>query len=75
MPNIGPSIFDRKGQTHKTADDATASDIASVLGRVGDGDSLAPGIARVILEKRAELEAIFVEHDMVAAQIANGAAL
>jgi hypothetical protein len=63
MATKGTGFFDSKGQFFKTADDATCSDIATLLGRVGEGDGLAPGLAKIILEKRAEIEAIFTEHD------------
>jgi hypothetical protein len=38
-----------------------------LLGRVGDGESLAPGIAHIMLEKRAEIERIFADHDSMLA--------
>lgn len=55
--------FDRKGNFFKTARDATISDLAMLLGQVGEGESLAPGIASKILERRAEIEQLFAEHD------------
>ncbi len=39
------------------------SDLSALLGRVGEGDSLAPGIAKIILDRRADIEDIFREHD------------
>jgi hypothetical protein len=66
----GSAFFDAKGQFFKTAEDATISDLAAVLGRVGDGESLAPGIAKTLYEQRAHIERIFAEHDnMVAAKV------
>ncbi|WP_296718681.1 hypothetical protein [Erythrobacter sp.] len=62
--------FDRKGNFFKNARDATVSDLASLLGQVGEGESLAPGIASKILERRAEIEQLFAEHDaMMEAEI------
>ncbi len=63
MAHTGTGYFDSKGQYYKTADEATISDLAMILGRVGEGDSLAPGIAFIMLEKRAEIERIFADHD------------
>lgn len=63
MARKGTGYFDRKGHFFKSAKDATASDIAGLLGQLGDGESLAPGIAHVILERRAEIERLFAEHD------------
>jgi hypothetical protein len=63
MANRGIGFFDSKGQYFKTAQEATMSDIAALLGRMGEGDSLAPGIAKIILDKRREIEHIFRDHD------------
>jgi hypothetical protein len=59
----GVGYFDGRGQYFKAPEEATISDLAAVLGRVGEGDSLAPGIAKILLEKRREIEHIFADHD------------
>jgi hypothetical protein len=59
----GFGYFDSRGQFFKHPDEASISDLAAVLGRVGEGDSLAPGIAKILLEKRREIEHIFADHD------------
>lgn len=63
MAKKGTGYFDRKGHFFKTAREATASDIAGLLGQIGDGESLAPGIAQTLIEKRAEIERLFKDHD------------
>lgn len=63
MAHTGTGYFDSKGQYFRTPSEATISDLAGLLGRVGDGESLAPGIAHIILEKRAEIERILTDHD------------
>ena len=63
MARSGRGYFDRKGQFFKTPRDATASDLAALLGQIGEGESLAPGIAQLILDRRKEIEALFAEHD------------
>ncbi|MEM6476355.1 MAG: hypothetical protein AAF687_09330 [Pseudomonadota bacterium] len=63
MANKGTGYFDRKGQFFKTPDEATASDLAALLGQIGEGESLAPGIAHTLIEKRAEIERLFADHD------------
>ncbi len=55
--------FDEKGHFFRTPEDATLSDLASMLGKVGEGESLAPGIAKNLFEKRDEIERIFAAHD------------
>jgi hypothetical protein len=59
----GVGFFDSKGQYYKTPHEATLSDLAGLLGRMGDGDSLAPGIAKILFEKRREIEHVFRDHD------------
>ncbi|MDC8753078.1 hypothetical protein OIK40_00290 [Erythrobacter sp. sf7] len=63
MAHTGTGFFDRKGNFFKTARDATVSDIAGLLGQIGEGESLAPGIAYMLLERRGEIERLFAEHD------------
>jgi len=63
MAHQGVGFFNNRNQYFKTPEEATTSDLSSLLGRIGDGDSLAPGIAAMLLQRRAELEAIFAEHD------------
>ncbi|MFN3748843.1 MAG: hypothetical protein ACK4SJ_09180 [Sphingorhabdus sp.] len=67
MAHTGTGYFDSKGQYFRTPSEATISDLAGLLGRVGDGESLAPGIAYIILEKRVEIERIFADHDAMLA--------
>jgi hypothetical protein len=61
----GIGYFDAKGQYYKTPEDATVSDLAAILGRVGDGDSLASGIAKTLLQRRRDIERIFADHDAI----------
>ena len=63
MARKGTAYFDNRGQYFKTAEEATVSDLAALLGKIGDGESLAPGIAFMLLERREDIERIFKEHD------------
>ncbi len=63
MAMRGIGFFDAKGHYFKTPEEATMSDLASILGRVGDGESLALGIAKTLLDRRGEVEKIFTDHD------------
>jgi hypothetical protein len=63
MAHKGTGFFDGRGHFFKTPDEATVSDLAALLGRIGDGESLAPGIAQTLLNRREELERLFAEHD------------
>ena len=63
MANMGIGYFDSKGQFFRTPDEATISDLAAILGKVGEGESLAPGIAKLILDKRIAIEKVLLEYD------------
>lgn len=67
MAHRGTGFFDTRGNYHKTPEDATVADLAGILGKIGDGDSLAPGIAQMLLERRSEIERLFSEHDTMMA--------
>lgn len=70
MARKGIGFFDSRGHFFKSPEDATISDIASLLGKVGEGESLAPGIAHILLSRREELEKLFAEHDQMMADYA-----
>lgn len=65
MAKKSTGFFDNRGNFHETAQGATVSDIAALMGHESGShnESLAPGIARFILERRAEIERIYSEHD------------
>lgn len=67
MAHRGTGFFDARGHFYKTPEEATVSDIASLLGKIGDGESLAPGIAQTLLARREEIERLFSEHDQMVA--------
>ncbi len=46
---------DSKGHLHPTKEAALYVEIERLLGHVGSGESLAPGIARTLVEKRGQL--------------------
>ena len=63
MAHKGVGFFDSRGHFFKTPDEATVSDLSALLGRLGDGESLAPGIAQTLLSRRKDLEQLFADHD------------
>lgn len=71
MAKKGTGYFDRKGHFFKTAREATESDISGLLGQIGDGESLAPGIAHMVLARRDEIEKLFADHDEMVADEAG----
>ena len=54
MARKGIGFFDTKGHFFKSPEEATVSDIASLLGKVGEGESLAPGIAHMGHDKKMD---------------------
>lgn len=54
---------DNRGNLHREPISATVADIAASLGRVGDESGLTEGVARLILEKRPEIERAFADLD------------
>lgn len=54
---------DNKGSLHATPERATLADLANVLGRVGEEGGMTAGVAKLIFEKRDEIERVFAEHD------------
>ena len=74
MAQRGTGYFDRKGQFFKTPEEATRSDLASLLGQIGEKESLAPGIAHTLLDRRSDIEQLFAEHDAMMADATGTAA-
>lgn len=54
---------DNRGNLYHEPVSATVADIAAALGRVGDEGGLTEGVARLILEKRLEIERAFADLD------------
>ena len=54
---------DDKGGLHSTSEKATLADLAGVLGRVGEEGGMTAGVAKLLFEKRQEIERVFAEHD------------
>jgi hypothetical protein len=59
---------DERGNLHDNAVNAVLSDLAAALGRVGDEGGLTPGVARLVLEKRADIERAFADLDHLIAK-------
>ena len=65
---------DTKGGLHSTPEKATLADLAGVLGRVGEEGGMTAGVAKLLFDKREEIERVFLEHDaMLVSQPAHAA--
>ena len=56
---------DERGNLHESPASAIVADIAAALGRVGDEGGLTNGVAKLILEKRSEIERAFADFDLL----------
>lgn len=63
---------DSKGQLHPTKEAALFVEIERLLGHVGTGESLAPGIARLLVERRNRLMPLLKAFDGAGAVNASG---
>lgn len=66
------SYADDRGGLHATAEAAVLADIAVVIGRVGGDSGMTAGLAKLIVEKRAEIERAFLELDALSVDDRSG---
>ena len=57
------AVLANRGNLHRSPTSAVIGDIAAALGRVGEEGGLTEGVARLILDKRAAIEAAFADLD------------
>ena len=67
MAKVVEAYRDERGNLHDTPAGAVLADLAGALGRVGDEGGLTAGVARLVLEKRAEIERAFADLDRLVA--------
>lgn len=63
MAKLASCFADNKGNLHSTIEDAVLADLQAALGRVGSDTGIVGGVAKLIIEKRAEIEAAFADLD------------
>lgn len=63
MAKVAFAYADNSGALHADPEDAALADLASVLGRIGADSGITGGLARMILEKRTEIEKVFIDLD------------
>jgi hypothetical protein len=54
---------DERGNLHDSPTSAIVADLSAALGRVGEEGGLTNGVAKLILEKRTEIERAFADLD------------
>lgn len=69
MAKVGQAFLDNAGQVHPSAEAAVIADIAAALGRLSVDAGIAGGLAKVILDKRAEIETAFGDFDAMTAPV------
>lgn len=70
MAEIAQAYRDGAGKLHTTVEAATIADIAAAIGRVGEEGGLTEGIAKLIFERRSQIEATLAQHDQMVAACA-----
>lgn len=63
MASVTFAYADNAGTLHTAPIDAALADISTILGRIGAETGITSGLAKLIIEKRAELEAVFADLD------------
>ena len=69
MAKLAQCFADNAGSAHDTPEAATIADIAMVLGRLSADSGIAGGVAKLIFDKRAEIEAAFADFDAMVATL------
>lgn len=67
MAKVARAYQDTLGNLHSKPELAAIADLASAIGRVGEEGGLTGGVARLIFEKRQEIEAAFADYDAIMA--------
>jgi hypothetical protein len=63
---------DDRGNLHNSPTSAIVADIAAALGRVGDEGGLTAGVAKLILDRRVEIEKAFADLDALGESAPKG---
>lgn len=71
MAKVVTAFADNTGAIHASPLDAILVDLSAVLGRIGAEAGITTGVARLILEKRVEIERIFADFDAMDAHQDN----
>lgn len=67
MAKIATTFEDNQGEQHKTPEAAALADLTIILGRIGAESGLTAGLAKVILDKRPDIERVYGEFDAMRA--------
>ncbi|MXO58546.1 hypothetical protein GRI89_03180 [Altererythrobacter salegens] len=71
MAKIKEAYTDDRGNLHHSPESAIIADIAAALGRVGDEGGLTNGVAKLILDRREQIERAFADLDKLNEQNPN----
>ena len=71
MASTVEAFKDGRGHLHLDPSSAIVADIAAALGRVGDEGGLTQGVAKLILDKRSDIEAAFADFDKLTGKSAK----
>ncbi len=63
MAKIAQAFADNQGKLHPTPELAALADLTTVLGRIGAEGGITEGLAKRLMERRAEIEQVFADLD------------
>lgn len=63
MAKITTAYADDTGICHATPEGAALADLTHVLGRIGAESGLTAGLAKLILDRRSDIERVYAELD------------
>lgn len=72
MAKAVPAYIDNQGALHTSPEQAALADLTRVLGRIGAEGGITWVLAKCIIEKRSEIEAIFTDMDAMAKSHGTG---
>ena len=69
MAKIAIAYSDNQGKLYPLPEQAVLADLTVILGRIGAESGITSGLAQRIIEKRAEIEAVFADLDKMSPAI------
>jgi hypothetical protein len=69
MAKLAFAFADNSGALHANPEDAALADLSAVLGRIGAESGITNGLAKMILEKRSEIEQVFADLDHIQSKV------
>lgn len=69
MAKVAFAYTDNQGKLHDSPEAAVIADLSAILGRLGAESGITSGLAKLLIEKRAEIEQAFQDFDRMTAGV------